>query len=246
MNLFHHSELDGLPLESWQNIAYLQFKEKITDKTNPFPCIPAVLGYTLGHLRFGFAGIPESQESAKELAYILKDYTINYKSFGKFTSLIVFFNTPQERYKNWQVEDYYRLFWQQLENLNKYDEQAWPESIPIDPNHPLWEYCFHGTSYFMYCATPAHENRKSRSFPAYMLAITPRSVLIDFLAQEKQAANLKKKIRHRIEKYDKLPIHPALNSYGNSDNFEWKQYFLPDEQINFSECPFKKMIKKSH
>lgn len=246
MNLLQLSELDQLKLETWQRDAYHHFKGKMTDRTHPFPCIPAVMGYTLGHLRYGFAGSPDSPDTTRELAQLLKEYTLNYKSFGKYTSLIIFFKTPKEKMQNWTVEDYYEIFWRQLAHLSSLDERVWPEHIPIDPNHPLWEFCFHETSYFMYCATPEHENRKSRNFPVYMLAITPRSVLIDFLSQAKQAENVKKKIRHRLEKYDKLPIHPDLNTYGNNDNFEWKQYYLPDEQKQYSQCPFKKYRKNSH
>ncbi|WNS73813.1 YqcI/YcgG family protein [Bacillus sp. DTU_2020_1000418_1_SI_GHA_SEK_038] len=239
MILLRDSELENLHTESWHKKAYELFKLKMTDANQLFPCIPALLGLKSGHLRYGFIGSPLKYETSYELAAILKEYSLHFKSFGKYTSLIIFFESPKESL-DLGVQEYQELFWQHLINLTRLDELPWPEIIPSNPSHPLWEFCFHGTPYFMYCATPAHINRKSRNFPYLMLAITPRFVLKEFLAKEKQTVKIKQQIRKRLKEYDSIPIHPALNSYGNNDNYEWQQYFLPDDQIIFSQCPFHK------
>lgn len=90
----------------------------------------------------------------------------------------------------------------------------------------------------MYCATPKHEERKSRHFPYMMMAITLRWVLQEFNKNEKYAKKIKEQVRKRINKYDTISIHPALNSYGNVDNHEWKQYFLRDSDTELPNCPF--------
>ena len=237
MILLQDSDLENQHIEAWQKKAYELFKLKMTDANQLFPCIPALLGFKSGHLRYGFIGSPLKHETSYELAAILKEYSLHCKSFGKYTSLIIFFSSPKESL-DLGIKEYQELFWQHLINLSILDELPWPELIPSNPSHPLWEFCFHGTPYFMYCATPAHMKRKSRSFPFLMLAITPRFVLKEFIAKGKHADKIKQKIRERLYAYDSTSIHPALNSYGNSDNYEWTQYFLPDDQTSFSHCPF--------
>ncbi|MEH7124747.1 YqcI/YcgG family protein [Bacillus sp. JJ1532] len=243
MILLQDLELEKHDTEGWQKKAYELFIQKMTDANQLFPCIPATLGLKSGHLRYGFIDSPLKYETSYELAAILKEYSLHYKSFGKYTSLIIFFNSSKEDL-NFSIKEYQELFWQHLINLTMLDELPWPDIIPTNPIHPFWEFCFHGTPYFMYCATPAHINRKSRSFPYLMLAITPRFVLKEFLAKGKQADKIKQQIRERLCAYDSTTIHPALNSYGNSDNYEWTQYFLPDDQSTFSQCPFHKEKNK--
>lgn len=90
----------------------------------------------------------------------------------------------------------------------------------------------------MYCATPKHEERKSRYFPYMMMAITPRWVLQKFNETERYAKKIKDQVRERIKKYDNAPVHSVLNSYGKIDNHEWKQYFLRDDDSELPKCPF--------
>ncbi|MED1939518.1 YqcI/YcgG family protein [Cytobacillus firmus] len=33
-----------------------------------------------------------------------------------------------------------------------------------------------------------------------------------------------------------------MNSYGADDNFEWKQYFLRDDDTAISKCPFHRLL----
>ncbi|MGY0432945.1 MULTISPECIES: YqcI/YcgG family protein [Bacillus] len=65
-----------------------------------------------------------------------------------------------------------------------------------------------------------------------------RRVLQEFNKNEKYAKKIKEQVRKRINKYDTISIHPALNSYGNVDNHEWKQYFLRDSDTELPNCPF--------
>jgi uncharacterized protein len=231
-------------LQEWEKYAIEKFSEKMKDKEHPFPCIPATQGFALNHLRYGFLGDPRKESSITELAHLLSEFTNHSKEYGNYTSLIVFFETPMDIKKTYTVEQFEQIFWEHLSGLARVDQVDWPEHIPTDPQNPLWEFCYHGEQYFMYCATPSHQNRKSRHFNVYMLAITPRWVLTEFGKSEDYAKKIRKQVRKRLEKYDTIDIHPDLNTYGKEDNYEWKQYFLHDDESALSKCPFHRMMKE--
>jgi FPC/CPF motif-containing protein YcgG len=242
MTLMGNESIKNIGIESWKQDAMAKFQAKLLDKKALFPCIPAKQGLQLNHFRYGFVTDPRSNASSKQLASLLAEYGSISKNLGNYTSLIVFYETPKELVEKMSVKGFETLFWEQLIQVSKEDKEEWPKEIPIDPDHSLWEYCFHGERYFMYYATPAHKNRKSRYFAYFMLAITPRWVLEAFNASPKSAEKIKSKIRKRLENYDDVPIHPDLNSYGRQDNYEWKQYFLYDEGSSSPGCPFHQPI----
>ncbi|WP_042142228.1 YqcI/YcgG family protein [Paucisalibacillus sp. EB02] len=216
-----------------------KFELKIKDKGNPFPCIPATIGFSTNQLRYGFIiGDPRKNSTVNELAFLLRVYSEKSNEFGDYTSLIIFYQLPEEIKKAYSVEEYEQLFWQQLIQLTEVDKLEWPEDIPVEANHPIWEFCFHGERYFMYCATPEHKNRRSRHFETMMLAITPRWVLQTFNKSKNRARKIKERVRKRLMDYDSIEVHPDLNSYGVADNYEWKQYFLRDDETTLSNCPF--------
>nr|WP_226617650.1 YqcI/YcgG family protein [Cytobacillus firmus] len=225
-------------LEDWQLNALNKFQKKMTDKEKPFPCIPATIGFANNQLRYGFADDPGDPASIQQTASILKEFTKHSRNYGNYTSLIIFYKLKDHL----SVEEYEQLFWDQLTGLSEIDEVEWPKEIPKDPHQALWEFCFHGEKYFMYCATPAHKNRQSRHFDTMMLAITPRWVLQEFMKKETLASRIKNQVRNRLLKYDTIPVHPDLNSYGAEDNFEWKQYFLRDDETTISKCPFQRLL----
>jgi uncharacterized protein len=227
----------------WERVALEKFEAKMKDKERPFPCIPATQGFALNHLRYGFIGDPRSDTTVSELAQLLSAYTKQSKEYGDYTSLIIFSETPTDIKESYTVEQFEQIFWKHLSGLAEIDQVEWPNHIPTDPHNPLWEFCYHGEQYFMYCATPSHQNRKSRHFDVYMLAITPRWVLTEFGKSEDYAAKIRKQVRKRLVNYDSIEIHPDLNTYGNEDNFEWKQYFLHDDDTALSKCPFHQMLK---
>ncbi|MTH53614.1 hypothetical protein GKZ89_09380 [Bacillus mangrovi] len=227
------SETPGL--EDWQRDAFVRFSGKLSSGTDLFPCIPATIGHKLHHFRYAFFNDPKQEGTLIKTAAALKQYGRLSRDFGPYTSLICFFNTD---YPHYETEDYRTLFWDALQQLNRLDGAEWPEHIPKDPEHHLWEYCFEGEQYFMYCGTPAHQRRQTRHSPYFIWAITPRWVLDRFNEAEERARKMKESIRERIQKYDSISIHPDLNSYGSDENFEWKQYFLSDDQQPAGKCPF--------
>lgn len=239
--LYDQARMKGLSLkeDGWKYDAYRQFAMKLSDTAYLFPCIPATIGFRREQFRYGFVSDPRTDRAAEEVAGLLGRFGEEARSCGKYASLVLFFETPAKLAESCTVEEYREIFWRLLRKIRSLDEEDWPEHIPVDPHNPLWEYCFRKERYFMYCATPAHRLRLSRHFPYFILAITPRWVLADFDANGAAADHMKKKIRERIPAYDAVGIHPDLNSYGNEDNYEWKQYFLGDDSASSSSrCPF--------
>ncbi|NHM30854.1 YqcI/YcgG family protein [Bacillus sp. C11] len=221
-------------LKQWEKSALEKFEEKMLDKEKPFPCIPATIGYAKNRFLYGFADDPRKASSIDEAAGMLCEYSSKFKQIGSYTSLIIFYKTPEIL----SVEQFEQLFWEQLNGFANRDELKWPDLFPTDPHNPMWEFCFNGEQYFMYCASPAHTNRKSRHFDYFMLAVTPRWVLQEFNKSENQAKRIRSHVRERLSNYDSIGIHPDLNTYGNDYNYEWKQYFLRDDGTSLSKCPF--------
>ncbi|WNF25178.1 YqcI/YcgG family protein [Mesobacillus jeotgali] len=240
--LYTHGSSSRGELLEWEKQALKKFFLKMSDKEKPFPCIPATIGFSTNQLRYGFVGNPRRDTTIKELASLLTTYTEQSREFGNYTSLIIFYETP-ESMKNAPVEEYEQIFWEHLSGLTALDAFEWPNDIPQDPHDPVWEFCFNGEKYFMYCATPAHKNRKSRHFDVMMLAITPRWVLQEFNKSQSYAKRIKSQVRKRLAKYDSISIHPDLNTYGAQDNFEWRQYFLRDDDTSLSKCPYHRFLK---
>ena len=141
--------------------AITKLTEKMTDRYAKFPCIPAVQGHALNHFRYGFIHQGESQVAAEQLVA-----RVRARIQGLWA---LYFTCRHDRYGAWRdslegTQYYERLFWL-LSRTTEYDTEPWPADLPEEPTDHLWEFCFAGEPYFVYCATPAHELRQSRSFP---------------------------------------------------------------------------------
>ncbi|WP_026672253.1 YqcI/YcgG family protein [Alkalihalobacterium bogoriense] len=245
MNIYSMSELKQRSLKRWEQNALIKFEQKMTSTHSPFPCIPATQAFALQHLRFGFASDPREYTSTREVANMLKTFSLYSRQYGSYTTLIIFYNTPADLAAN-SVLEFEQHYWSHLHDICLLDELDWPISIPTDPQNPNWEFCFHGEPYFMFCATPAHKQRQSRYFPYMMLAITPRWVLKSFNENKGYVNKIKQKIRKRLENYDYIARHSELKQYGDDDNYEWKQYFIRDDHSVPTSCPFFTSLKKGN
>ncbi|MCM3132996.1 YqcI/YcgG family protein [Paenibacillus polysaccharolyticus] len=235
--LFSSTDMENgeLPLELWQRDAYRLFSAKMSDREVRFPCIPATQAYALGHLRYGFVFQSKRLPLAEQLSAIVTEYGASSRSFGDYSSLVIFFENEKEPK---DVLSYEQSFWNLLSEMRTLDTKSWPADIPEDPENPLWEYCYNDERYFVYCGTPAHISRQSRHFPYLMLAMTPRWVLDLWNEQPQRAAAIGPRIRARLAAYDAIPAHPELKQYGAEGNLEYKQYFLRDDDTAPSKCPF--------
>ncbi|UJF32605.1 YqcI/YcgG family protein [Paenibacillus hexagrammi] len=231
-------------LPEWEQNAFLEFRNMIADAEHTYPCVPGRQGFLSNNLRFGFVQDPRSDEAIEQVAQLLKMYGPESRNTGKYASLVVFFQTSKELHAQYTVEDYERLFWSVLSRITEKDPKAWPEHISQDPQHHTWEFCFDGQPYFTFCSTPAHKIRKSRHFTHFLIAFQPRWVFENMNDSTPFGRNMKKLIRHKLHDYDGIPAHPSLNWYGQEDNYEWKQYFLRDDDSVPSKCPFTFMKNK--
>jgi hypothetical protein len=116
----------------------------------------------------------------------------------------------------------------------------WPETIPQNMEDPAWEFCFAGEPIFVICNTPAHTARQSRRSSSFMLTFQPRWVFERILGSEKAAQIATAKVRKRLQLYDALPPSPNLGLYGHTENREYKQYFLDDDNGPVT-CPYAKL-----
>lgn len=235
MRLFTKKELETELCEPWMQKAATAFNCRMTDRSRPFPCIPATQGARLEQFRYGF--VTREEDQTDQLAFLLSKYIKDAHECGPYTSLIVFFE-PFRDESTWNVDQYEQFFWSVLKQTSLRDTSDYPSDLPSDPHNPVWEYAFGRERLFMYCATPAHTQRRSRYFPYFMLAITPRWVLEEFHRHHRHPEKIKEKIRDRLVAFDEAPVHPDLNTYGSEKNFEWRQYFLRDDNSRLDQCPF--------
>ncbi|MBT2292825.1 YqcI/YcgG family protein [Paenibacillus albidus] len=241
--LLQYTEIENeeLTLEAWKKEAYRLFASKLSDPEARFPCIPATQAFALGHLRYGFVPNPSHESAGRKLTELIAEYGKSSRSFGDYTSLVVFFESEE---KVRDVLEYEEVFWDLLSQVSCLDSTPWPKDIPEDPEQAMWEFCYNDERYFVYCATPAHTSRQSRSFPYFMLAMTPRWVLNQWNAHPQKAAAIAPRIRARLAAYDAAPAHPELKLYGSQGNLEYKQYFLRDDDTSPTGCPFHRAIQK--
>ncbi|MRX71605.1 hypothetical protein GJU40_05365 [Bacillus lacus] len=243
MQLYNKEELEhySAALEEWKLDAYYAFCEKMENKSSKFPCIPAQLGYAKDHFRYAFIGNPAEEGASRELGMVMEAFA-ELDRTGQYSSLVIFFDSSSLH--DASILDYERLFWRLLSDACSHDKKEWPLHLSDNPEDNSWEFAFHGEPYFVYCGTPAHENRLSRKGKYLTLALTPRWVLQEFQSSGDKSEKIKMAIRERLQKYDEVLPHPELKWYGQEDNFEWKQYFLRDDATSPSKCPFLRALNK--
>jgi uncharacterized protein len=231
-------------LTPWQQTAFTQFSALMCDEEHSYPCVPGKQGFQEDTLRFGFAEDPRKDAASEKLVSLLKQYGCISRGTGKYASLVVFFNTGEMTGYDHSVESYQTIFWNLLNRVHRSDDMSWPDDIATDPHDHTWEFCFDGEPYFAFCATPSHSVRKSRYFPYFLLAFQPRWVFDEINSSTAFGQKLKKVIRKRLVEYDEIEPHPSLKWYGQEDNYEWKQYYLSDDDSSMNKCPFSHMHNK--
>jgi FPC/CPF motif-containing protein YcgG len=134
---------------------------------------------------------------------------------------------------------YHDLFWQTLQYLHDHDPDPSASQQP-DPGDPMWEFSFAGVQMFVVCGCPSFEARHSRTLgPGMVLLFQPRSVFVDRVTNKVISVRARQEVRKRLQNWDAIPAHPDLGTYGDPENREWKQYFLPDENVAApAVCPF--------
>lgn len=210
--------------------------EALLSTESPFPCTFAVAAAKKRTLRFGFVDDLDDRSTWSSLTSVISDYLRTYRSISKDTSLVVFFR-PQREVR--PIERYHASFWEVMQYLHENDPEHWPDEVPKDPDHPMWEFSYGGTSIFVVCNTPAHTRRRSRYSPGFVITFQPRWVFEGLEPDSTRGIAARKVIRKRLRAFDGTPPSAALGNYGDPDNREWRQYFLPDRNADAElGCPF--------
>jgi len=121
-------------------------------------------------------------------------------------------------------------------------ELDWPLDQSRDPADPLWILWVNGVDLFVNYSTPNHALRKSRNVgSSFAMILQSRSSFDRFAGRNNSTRTV---IRKRLERYDGIPVHAALGSFGDVDNREIEQFFLGDgtETVDLlpgaRKCPF--------
>ncbi|GAA1297068.1 YqcI/YcgG family protein [Saccharothrix xinjiangensis] len=233
--------IDRLDVPEWGIELVRDFNDTLLSRETLFPCTFAVAGLNKATLRFGFVESIDDEEAWYPLLTSLSAYLENYRSLGRDTSFIAFFRPhPVER----TLDEYRERFWSVLDFLHRHDPEPWPEGVPRDPDDPWWEFGFGGVPMFVVCNTPAHRRRRSRHSGEMLITFQPRWVFEGIEATTRRGQQARKVIRKRLGDFDGMEPSPHLGSYGDPENREWRQYFLPDDDHEgggrtAERCPFR-------
>src|SRR6202048_4328731 len=222
-------------VSTWQRVLFSEFEAQMSSEARPFPCIFGVSGYRLDQLRYLFL----DPFDVEVLGIQLAQFVAEARSHGPNTSLIVFTRPRPVQ----TLDAYYRKLWLTLDQLARLDKSPWPDTIPEQIDHPMWEFSFAGEPIFVVCSTPAHVMRQRRRSSAFMLTFQPRWVFEKILGTEKAAAAAFAEVRKRLSPYDTTSPSPLLGRYGNNEGREYQQYFLPDDNHAETGCPFAKLAQ---
>lgn len=228
-------------LPEWGRRHAFEMLDLITSPDEGFPCTFAVKGASRDSLRFGFVDELYDRTKWDGLARLLREYLAVYQTIGRETSLLVFFDTKET---DDNLEGYFRTFWEILQYLHNDDDAPWPDAIPPSTADPMWEFTFDGTPMFVVCCTPAHVKRRSRESSTFLITFQPQWVFEHIGPQTHAGKAARRVIRKRLVKFDGgMAPAEVMGNYGDPDNLEWKQYFLPDTNdpdpgSPLQRCPF--------
>ncbi|KAI6760430.1 hypothetical protein HG530_009290 [Fusarium avenaceum] len=231
---------DRFDENSWQGLAYYDFRSTILAKGSgmkTFPCVYATMGYRANDHRYVFleSDDPSEPHNVRKVALALAEYLRISTSLGPNTSLVII-GAPSEKQRT--VEEHNRTFWDMLRGLRTCDPKAWPGGIPQDTEDANWTFCFNGESVFPVMLTPAHQERWSRHMSVPVIALQPKWVLDNLLRTPEKRKAAQSKVRNLLQKYDTIGISPDLTDYGAAGTSEVRQLCLQDKNESV-QCPYR-------
>ncbi|KAG5796621.1 hypothetical protein H9Q69_004371 [Fusarium xylarioides] len=226
--------------DTWQGLAYQDFKSTILAKGSgmkTFPCVYATMGYRSDDHRYVFleSDNPSEPRNVRKVALALTEYLRMSTSLGPNTSLVII-GAPSEKQRT--VEDHNRTFWDMLRGLRICDPRPWPEDIPQDTEDAKWTFCFNGEPVFPVMLTPAHQKRWSRHMSVPVIALQPKWVLDNLLGTPEKRKAAQNKVRNLLQKYDTIGVSPDLTAYGAAGTSEARQLCLQDKNESV-QCPYR-------
>jgi FPC/CPF motif-containing protein YcgG len=224
---------DPARVPDWLIREYRSFHETVIDED--FPCNFGLAAEKDHELRYTFvqgddlAALPQTLEAFLQLSRSHPNVKHN---------LTVFFEPEPEA----RAFEYYRTrFWEVLNFLHAHDRAPWPPQIPTDKDDPLWEFCFGGDPIFMFAASPAYVQRRSRNYGnSFVMLFQPKRIFKGIESETPAGTKARRVIRARLKKWDRSEaLHPDVNDYGEVLVHRWKQYVLSDDNTPArGGCPF--------
>jgi FPC/CPF motif-containing protein YcgG len=223
-------------LSPWKATRYRAFRETMTDESSPYPCYFAVEAQREGYFRYVFADSPTDEAALAGLVDPLAEFLDGYVSYGEYPSLVVLFEPPEEELP---AESYKRRFWSVLRYLQTHDPEPWPATVPTDPGHPKWQYCFAGEPVFLVGRAPFYEHRHSRHAPHGLeITVQPWGIFEGLTGLDDEGQEARTIIRERLVEYDDVAAHPDAGDFVDPRTREWKQYMLPEtNEESVARCP---------
>lgn len=228
--------LDREELADWKATRYRTFRDTLTDEASPYPCYFAVEGQEEGYFRYCFPDSPTDEDTLSSIADALAEFLDQYESYGEYPSFVMLFRPSND---DLAAETYKRRFWNVLQYLQENDPEPWPASVPTDPTHPKWQYCFAGESVFFVGRAPFYERRRSRYTPHGLeITVQPRGVFEGITGLDDRGQEARTIIRERLAEYDDISMHPDTGDFIDPETREWKQYLLPEtNEESVARCP---------
>ncbi len=227
------NRVGDVDLPAWLIASYAEFRTHVEHPQ--FPCFFGTQAERRGEMFYSFVSggdlthLPTTMVKFAELSANRADEKNNFALFFEPESAPV----THDRYQD--------HFWNVLQYLHDHDSALTAESsVVLNPEHPDWEFEFAGVQMFVVCCAPSYKLRRSRNLgPGMIMLFQPRSVFVDAITQRAIGPQARDEVRRRLLAWDRVPAHPDLGVYGEPENREWKQYFLPDDSAAESNaCPF--------
>jgi uncharacterized protein len=214
-------------------------------RNDGFPCLFGRKAQKEASIRFLFCQQLQSGNYANFLSG-LTQYTTFVRETPLadrlFAPLIIFF---EEQFTG-GLPQQHQIAWQALNWVHDRDPAAWPGSVPLDPEHPDWCFCFNGVQLFVNISSADHKLLRSRNLGRFLtLVINPRENFDEVASVHTRSGRLiRERIRSRIAEFNDGVVPSELGFYGDTDNREWQQYQLREEGVEKpAQCPFRKEIR---
>jgi len=204
-----------------------KFEHWILDEDHP--CIMAQTVFSQEHVKtkkYGQLGDPLQTEALlKDLKNYIAEYDFETNDFKSFIAVFPESNIATE-------DEFERLLWKQLEEIEKIDTRDWDPSVSRDPEDDNFSFSIAGRSFYIVGMHP-NSSRQARRSPYPSIAF---NLHVQFEKLREMGAY--EKVRDKIRARDKElqgSMNPMLEDFGSSS--EAKQYSGKATEDDWV-CPF--------
>ena len=204
-----------------------KFEQWILDEDHP--CIMAQTVFSQEHVKtkqYGQLGDPlQTDALLKDLKNYIAEYDFETNDFKSFIAVFPESNIATE-------DEFERLLWKQLEEIEKIDTKDWDPSVSRDPEDDNFSFSIAGRSFYIVGMHP-NSSRQARRSPYPSIAF---NLHVQFEKLRDMGAY--EKVRDKIRARDKElqgSMNPMLEDFGSSS--EAKQYRGKATEDDWV-CPF--------